>query len=189
MFREFHCHGRLPRGSNASFLALIPKKECPSKLEDYRPISLIGCSYKNLAKMLANRMSKVIKSVISTSQSAFMQGSNILDSGKLVVGLCQKERGTCLMLKVDFEKAHYSVSWEFMDYMLRRIGFGGKWRLWIRECLSSASVSVLVNGSPTNEFSMSKGLRQGDPKAPFRFLIVAEGLSGLINRAVDLGIY
>lgn len=73
--------------------------------------------------------------------------------------------------------------------MLDRLGFSRRWRDWIRECLSSASVSVLINGSPTKEFSVSKGLRRGDPMAPFLFLIVAEGLSGLIRNAVSLGEY
>ncbi|KHM99057.1 Transposon TX1 putative 149 kDa protein, partial [Glycine soja] len=47
---EFHVHGCFPRGSNASFLALIPKIHHPQSFDDYRPISLIGCMYKVIAK-------------------------------------------------------------------------------------------------------------------------------------------
>lgn len=45
---------------------------------------------------------------------------------------------------------------------------------------------VLVNGSPVPEFKMWKGLRQGDPLAPFLFLVVAEGLNGVLKKAVHL---
>ena len=86
-------------------------------------------------------------------------------------------------MKLDFEKAYDSVSWEFLFYMMGRIGFCGKWVQWIRACLESTTVSVLVNGSPTKEFKPIRGLRQGDPMAPFLFLIVAQGLSGLVKQA------
>ncbi|GKV34395.1 hypothetical protein SLEP1_g42770 [Rubroshorea leprosula] len=69
------------------------------------------------------------------------------------------------------------------------MGFNEIWRKWILECLSSSSVFVLINGSPTKQFSISKGIRQGDPLSPFLFLIVAEGLNGLVASAVEKGIY
>ena len=69
--------------------------------------------------------------------------------------------------------------------MLGRLGFCEKWIKWIKSCLVSSSVSVLVNGSPTSEFCPKRGLRQGDPLAPFLFLIVAEGLAGVVRIAVE----
>ena len=57
---EFHVHGSFPRGSNASFIALIPKTKHPQSFDDYRTISLIGCMYKVIAKLLANRLRQVI---------------------------------------------------------------------------------------------------------------------------------
>jgi len=85
---------------------------------------------------------------------------------------------------VDFEKAYDSVRWEFLYDMMRKMGFHMKWISWIQGCLESASISVLVNESPTDEFKPERGLRQGDPLAPFPFLIVAEGLTGLVRQAI-----
>ncbi|XP_071693604.1 uncharacterized protein [Rutidosis leptorrhynchoides] len=56
-------------------------------------------------------------------------------------------------------------------------------------CLSSASISVLVNGSPTLEFKPERGVRQGDPISPFLFIIAAEGLNILTQRAAENGIF
>jgi len=69
--------------------------------------------------------------------------------------------------------------------MLERLGFCDLWIRWIKCCLEFASASVLVNGSPTREFTPRKGLRQGDPLAPFLFLIVAEGLAGVTSMAEE----
>lgn len=84
MLNEFHSHGKLPRGSNASFLTLIPKVDSPLNLGDFRPISLLGCGYKILSKILAARLGKVMRSIISECQSAFLQGGNILDGVVIV---------------------------------------------------------------------------------------------------------
>jgi hypothetical protein len=62
---EFHRNGRLSKGLNSTFIALIPKLDSPQRLNDYRPISLVGSLYKILAKVLANRLRLVIGSVIS----------------------------------------------------------------------------------------------------------------------------
>ncbi|GLT51278.1 hypothetical protein SLA2020_246990 [Shorea laevis] len=64
-FSEFHCNGKLVRGLNSSFIALIPKKLNATELKDYRPISLLGCVYKLLANVLANRLKSMISEVVS----------------------------------------------------------------------------------------------------------------------------
>ncbi|PNX62809.1 cysteine-rich receptor-like protein kinase, partial [Trifolium pratense] len=51
---DFHRNGRLTKGLNATFIALIPKVDSPQQLNDFRPISLVGSLYKILAKILAN---------------------------------------------------------------------------------------------------------------------------------------
>jgi hypothetical protein len=53
---EFYSNGRLVKGSNCTFIGLIPKVANPQRVADYRPISFVGCMYKVLAKVLANRL-------------------------------------------------------------------------------------------------------------------------------------
>ncbi|GKV43650.1 hypothetical protein SLEP1_g50914 [Rubroshorea leprosula] len=50
-------------------------------------------------------------------------------------------------------------------------------------------ISILINGSPTKQFPVNKELRQGDPLSPFLFLIVAEGLNGLMSSAIEKELY
>jgi len=53
---EFHRIGRLTKGINNPFIALIPKVDSPQRLNDFRSISLVGSMYKILAKVLAKRL-------------------------------------------------------------------------------------------------------------------------------------
>ncbi|GKV40806.1 hypothetical protein SLEP1_g48407 [Rubroshorea leprosula] len=63
-----------------------------------------------------------------------------------------------------------------------------RWRKWIHECLSTTHMSILINGSPTKEFSVGKGLHQGDPLSPFLFLLVGEGLC-VVRKAKAEGLF
>ncbi|XP_071717846.1 uncharacterized protein [Rutidosis leptorrhynchoides] len=96
-----------------------------------------------------------------------------------------KKRLKSLVFKVDFEKAFDSLNWDFLLEMMKRMGFGERWRRWLLACLKSSSISILVNGSPTNEFPIERGVRQGDPLSPFLFIIAAEGLNLLTKNAID----
>lgn len=72
---------------------------------------------------------------------------------------------------------------------MRSMGFGDKWLGWMEGLVFSSSLSILVNGSPTKDFEVSKGLRQGDQLSPFLFLVVAEGLVNMVEKTRSLGEY
>jgi hypothetical protein len=138
MFDQFHGTENLPRGLLSYFITLIPKVSCPMKLGDFRPISLLGCLYKLIAKVLAARLAKVMNSIVAPTQSAFIKGRSLVDGVVVVnevVDLAKKSDKECLILKVDFEKAYDSVDWGFLDYMLGQFGFCDKWRMWMKVCV------------------------------------------------------
>ncbi|GAU26295.1 hypothetical protein TSUD_55930 [Trifolium subterraneum] len=76
---------------------------------------------------------------------------------------------------------------EFPGIYHGRMGFAHRWLNWMRACIFTSSMFVLVSGSPTKDFVVGKGLRQGDPLSPFLFLLVAEGLIRMMRKAVDNG--
>ncbi|CAJ2673784.1 unnamed protein product [Trifolium pratense] len=188
--REFHNNAILPKAVTASFLTLIPKKDHPQILFDYRPICLIGSLYKILSRILANRLKRVLGKVISNCQSAFLPQRQILDGVLIlneILDLAKRRKDECLLFKVDFERAYDTVNWGFLEHMMVKMGFSDGWLKWMRACIFESSMSILVNGSPTEDFKVGRGLRQGDPLSPFLFLIVAEGLTGMMRRAVEIG--
>ncbi|RVW41517.1 Transposon TX1 uncharacterized 149 kDa protein [Vitis vinifera] len=164
LFKEFHDQNSFIKSLNHTFLVLIPKKGGVEELGDYRPISLLGGLYKLLAKVLANRIKKVIGKVISLDQNAFIKGRQILDGSLIaneVIDLWQKRGEKGIVCKLDIEKAYDSINWQFLLKVMQKMGFGSKWIGWMWYCISTVKYSVLVNGVPAGFFQARKGRWMG----------------------------
>ena len=65
---------------NVSKIALLPKYEDRSKIQNFRPISLLNTPYKIVAKVFANRMKPLLHHWILPSQTSFVPNRCILDN-------------------------------------------------------------------------------------------------------------
>jgi len=182
--------GRIPASFNSTFIALIPKSDNASSLNEFRPISLCNCIYKIIAKIIARRLKSILSGNISDEQFGFLEGRQIHEA----IGVAQEGlhslktknlRGA--VMKIDLAKAYDKVSWLYLRLLLTHIGFGNDFIRWIMSCITTVSFSVLINGAASPFFHAERGLRQGCPLSPLLFLLVAEGLSRAILEAKAQG--
>ena len=118
---------------------------------------MVGCIYKVIAKVLANWMEGVMDGLVGESQAAFIQGRQILDWALIACETVQwvkKRKRSAVLMKLDFYKAYDFIWWDFVDQVLAKMGFGYTWRSWIHGCITSAKMSILINGSPSKSFCM-----------------------------------
>jgi hypothetical protein len=152
------------RSINSSYITLIPKKDCPLFISDFRPISLLNSSIKLLTKLLADRLQKVIISLVHANQYGFIKTRSIQDCLAWAfefIHLCKFRKKEAVILKLDFEKAFDKIEHQAILHILQSKGFGPKWLGWIKSILDSGTSSVLLNGGPREGFSVQKGCQAG----------------------------
>uniref|UniRef100_M4EYE7 Reverse transcriptase domain-containing protein n=1 Tax=Brassica campestris TaxID=3711 RepID=M4EYE7_BRACM len=178
---------------NETHIRLIPKGTGAKSVSDFRPIALCNTHYKIIAKILSKRLQPVLHSLISPSQSAFVPGRAISDNVLItheVLHYLRKSgarKHVSMAVKTDMSKAYDRIEWNFLRAVLQRLGFHETWTDWVMECVSSVSYSFLINGGPQGKVSPTRGLRQGDPLSPYLFILCTEVLSGLCNKALEIG--
>lgn len=89
-------------------------------------------------------------------------------------------------IKLDMNNAYDRVEWGFLSSVMDKMG-SAKCINTIMGYLSSASLSILINGHPTKFFRPSRGLRQGCPLSPYLFLLCSQALSTLLKGRVHFG--
>jgi hypothetical protein len=112
---EFLNGGNFDASINETYITLIAKVKTPSRITIYRPISLCNVLYKLIAKVLANRLKKVLPHIILANQSAFVPGRLITDNILVAFEALQtmdarmKGKQGYMALKLDMSKAYDQV--------------------------------------------------------------------------------
>ena len=186
---DFLNSGRMLGSINFTHIVLIPKVASPQRMSQFRPISLCNVLYKIASNVLVNRMKYILPQVISDSQSAFVPGRMITDNVIIAFETIHYLKNVRvgnnaqMAVELDMSKAYDRVEWNFLEAIMLKLGFHGRWVQLIMACVTTVSYAIMVNGEPHGYVKPQRGLRQGDPLSPYLFLLCAEGLSVLLRKA------
>ena len=159
----------------------------------FRSIRLCNVLYKIFSKVLANRFKKILRTIITEHQSAFVK--NRLISDNILVAFeslnsmknMSSRKTRYMAIKLDMSKAYDRVEWGYLENVIRKMGFNKRWIGLIMVCVKTITYSIMVNGEPQGLIHPTRGIRQGNPLSPFLFLLRTEGLHGLIQLATSAG--
>ena len=167
---------------------LVFKKEDRSDLKYYRPISLLNVDLKIITKTLAIRLGKILPAIINKDQTC-IPGRNIstnLHTLHDIVKYANSRNLEAAVLFLDQEKAFDRVDHNFLLRTLKHMGFGDYFISWIKIFLKDISSQIKINGFLSEEVSITRGVRQGDPLSALLYVIIAEVLGNQIRSNNDI---
>ena len=171
---------------NISKIALLPKSDDRSRVQNFRPISLLNTLYKIVAKVYANRMKPLLHNWILPSQTGFVPNRCILDYIFLAFEAIEwtlENKQALSMLLLDFEKAYDRVNWTFLKHTMTRMGFQSTWIQQVMSLNENAAAAVIVNGEQSKTFKLQRSVRQGCPLAPYLFLLTVDVLGQMLQHS------
>lgn len=133
---------------NTSFITLVPKKDSPESVNDFRPISLLNCSLKLLTKILVDRLQLVILQLVHRYQYGFIKSRSIQDCWAWsfeFIHQCHQSRREVVILKLDFAKAFDTVEHSAILSVMQHMGFPAIWLNWVQSITTTESLTVAVN--------------------------------------------
>ncbi|KAA3453673.1 reverse transcriptase [Gossypium australe] len=136
---------------NKTNIVLLPKVSSPTNISQFRPISLCNVIYKVIAKAIANQLRVVLHKCIDSAQSTFVSRrlitDNVLLAYEILHILKNKKIGKrgLMAVKLDMSNAYDRVDWNFVEKVMKKMGFDRGWVDMVMKCVSSVSYSVIIN--------------------------------------------
>jgi hypothetical protein len=169
---------------NKGLITLIPKSGDHAKIENWRPITLLGSMYKILAKTLAMRLQVFLPNIIRPGQTSFVEGRSIFDNTFLAQEAqdwAEESNQDPVLLLLDFEKAFDRIEWSFLFEALAKLGFCPQWIRWVSSLYGSASSAIKFNGMEGSPFPLARSVKQGCPLSPYLFILAMDVLGHMLD--------
>jgi hypothetical protein len=173
--------GHTPQAWRDAVIVALPKKGDLSSCDNWRGISLLDVIGKMFARVMQNRLQKLASIVLPDSQCGFRNGRGCLDMIFSIRQLFEKvheHHTTAFAVFVDLKKAYDSVPREALWALLVKLGVPAQMVAVIRSFHDGMTAVVRADGTKSESFNVSNGLRQGCTMAPVLFNLYFSAVMG-----------
>ena len=176
-----------PTMSQAVISVLLKKGKDPKLCDSYRPVSLVCCDNKILAKVLARRLETVLHKIIHPDQTGFIKGRQSFGNLRRLYNIIYSNSAPTpeVVVSLDAHKAFDRIEFDYLFTALRKFGISSGFVSWIKVLYSAPLAAVRTNGIISKYFPLQRGTRQGCPLSPLLFDVAIEPLAVALRERDD----
>ena len=186
VINEISASGYMPISMTQAIVTLIYKnKGDRTRLENWRAISLCNVDFKFLTAMIAGRIEPYLPTLIEPDQSCGIRGRVIEDQLIYIQDLIHYIKqfgGRSIIIGLDLQSAFDFINHTYIFKLLQRLNFASRLRNLVKTVFRNMYSAVIVNGTKTRYFQLSRSIRQGDKASMACFLLAIEPLANIIRR-------
>ena len=178
-------HTSLSSSQQHAVLTLLPKTGDLRLLRNWRPLSLLNVDYKLFAKVISNRLFRVLPSLVHEDQTCSISNRQIAHNLSLIrdfIAYSKIENIPASLLTLDQKKAFDQVDHAFLRKILNRFNLGPDFLRWFDVLYANAFSCAYVNNTLSSPFPICRGVRQGCPLAPLLYVLYVEVLAAAIRK-------
>lgn len=177
---------------DASIIHLYKRKGNRQDCNNHRGISLLSIAGKILARLLLNRLTKHLnQGLLPESQCGFRKNRGTVDmifAARQLQEKCQEQNVSLYSTYVDLTKAFDTVSRDGLWKIMVKFGCPSTFILMVRQFHDGMQARVQDNGTFTEPFAVSNGVKQGCVLAPTLFSIMFSAMLTDAFREGDIGL-
>ena len=181
IYRDIQIHG-LEEESNFALGWMCPlyKKNDPTEIANYRPITLLNTDYKILTKVLALQLIDEIENLVHPDQAGFIKNRSIFNQTRLartIIDYAEATEENGAIVALDQEKAYDKIKHDFLSATMEKFKLPQTFTNTVKALYGNAHTMVAINGVFSKPYKITRGVRQGDPLSCALFDLAIESLA------------
>ena len=181
---EWTAKKRLGNTQANAVITCLHKKGERNDIRNWRPVSLLNVDYKILTKTMANRVTKVLPSIINEQQTACVPGrcmTNNISYTRDAIAMANILKLDACIVSIDQEKAFDSVDRTFLLRSVKHLGFGKNFIRFLKTIYNNITAQIKLNGFLSAPIFPKRGVRQGCPISMILYVLQAEIIASFIR--------